>query len=239
MSRLQNKVAEDVQLLRSVGPDREVVGRICEAMTELAKAKVARSPKFSAFRDEMYAYAMEEIYYGTVKAATELKDDNIVFYLAGRLNRNIPKIVFRLMHPGHSWDSAHAKDGRKNWAVEFEEYQDEHGLIFTEPVDNLFETIMSLCDSQFEENVILSLRERNTYQETADKLGCSIAWVQQVRHKIHERFKAYVRAETADAVRGKDSLGLGPDGAHVVGQRLHASSRPTNSVDALLAEYGS
>jgi hypothetical protein len=237
MARLTRITAEDVKLLRLVGPRPDIVARLCEAHIELAKAKTSKAPRWSATREELFTFALEDIYFGILKAANALVDDNLTYYLAGRLNRNLPKYKYKLQHASHSWDSAHAKDGRKNWSLERHEYKDEHKLVFNEPEKNLLETILSLCETEFETNVILLLKERHTYKETAEKLGCSIPWVQQVRNKIHERFKDYVRADTSDAVRESDYITYGQEPAPVCSGTVHAAGQAGSAADSLMAEY--
>lgn len=238
MCRLNAETEHLVVALRTIGPCKEIVDELMLSLVQLARAK---SKKFSMspwIQDELYSAALVELYGGIKKAAAVLLDTNLVYYLAARLNRNLPKICYRLLNPAQSWDSAHAKDGRKNWSlVRHDLMDDAHCILFTEREDKLYETILSLCENDRETTTIQMLREYYTCTEIGEVLGVSKQTISTIRVSLRERYANYVREETSHAVRDNCDAILRKDKPSDGSGSVHASGETGSTAESIMAQY--
>lgn len=211
--------------------ERSLCGQLAEIHEPLARTKAANCATTGHYwmSDELKAEAMNEVFHAIQAAVVDLTDNNLTYYILGRLNRNLPKIKYKLLHPGQSWDSNYAKDGRKNWKLNRHNIEDADLLVFNEPEKNLLETILSLCESPREERVVLLLQQNCTLMEVAGQVGLSIGKICSIRQDIHERFINYTNGVNIQ-IRGQvaPSAECGS---------IHVESEPDCPSDDLLAQY--
>lgn len=239
-TRLQAKIESRVVTLRSQGADasRELVSSLVEDLQELAKVKAFSKGQTPWIRDELFVVALEQIYEGIRAAAVKLEDNNLVYYLAHRLNRCLPKAIYKMLNPGQSWDSNHAKDGRKNWSMTRRGlYLETDCVVWTEPEERLYETILSLCQTQEELDVVERLNLNETFREAAEYLGVSHTQVGNVRRRIHERYRDYVREEADNCIVRRGDRPEREDSSPIDGGVYDAPSETRSSADTILAGY--
>jgi len=215
---LQDTTAALVTSLRS--GDLSVIPQLVEAYIPMARHKAVKFGRTPEFREQIYSEALYQLLLGITKAATQLKDDGLTYYLSAWLNRHILRFLWKQKHTA-SWDSVNRK-GRSNWDMVSHSLNDEDVAFDHRPAEILRENIFALARNAQELDILERLADGETGQDVAESLGLSEATVSRIRTSLEERYNESV-SESAKPASAK-SKRLHDGGEAVFADEAHLSN---------------
>lgn len=251
----QYATAELITSLRS--GDLSVVPQLVEAYIPLVRNLAVKYARYNrSMREELYTVGLESVFLLLPAASTNLKDDNLTYYLIGCLRKIMLRASWKLRNPIGSWDTANRK-GRKNSSFTQRRLDPETHLAKDEgDLLALRNLIFSLTKNAVERDVISRLADGETGAEIADSLNVNEMSITRIRATIYRRFLRYERdledaeiratkiseptpvAEPANLqkVPGKNETAEQKP-ASITSRTLHGDGTPASSHDAYFSEF--